>query len=240
MRREARATGNRVLGTLLPALVISLPLLLTLVELTCACAPKGALRLTRAHASDLPELSDAFQVPPPPAETAPRVAVEVHTVLTKPLDNRGLCPPGAGCVLKTGGGVGVSIERRYPSGFGGLVAYDVWFLDSDAVYELAVQQVLRGGLRYTTPTDYVFHPIFELSLGAMGLGDIFRIQTGGALVQAFSGVETELTESYGVRIGIGMRAFTHSTFRTTRDGVRRGEDKPFSETFFIEAGLTIM
>jgi hypothetical protein len=117
------------------------------------------------------------------------------------------------------------------------VAYDAWFLDSDSVYELAVQQVLRGGLRYTMPTDFIFHPIFEVSLGAMGLGDIFRIQTGGALVQAFSGVETELTESYGVRVGLGMRSFTHSTFRTSRDGVRQ---KPFSETLFLEVGLTVM
>ena len=236
MRRAVRATGNRVLGPSLTALVIGVLLSL------CPVAAPGVrfLSTSRARASDLPEPSDTFQVPPPPAEAAPRLAVELHTVLTRPLDNRGLCPAGAGCVLKTGGGVGVSIERRYPTGFGAVLAYDVWFLDSDAVYELAVQQVVRGGFRYTTPTDYVFHPIFEVTLGATGLGDIFRIQTGGVLVQGFSGVETELTESYGVRFGIGMRAFTHSAFRTSRDGVRRGEDKAFSETFFIEVGLTAM
>jgi hypothetical protein len=142
--------------------------------------------------------------------------------------------------MRTGGGVGASVERRWPAGFGVLVGYDAWFLDSDSVFELAVQQTLRAGVRYTTPTDYVFHPIFEMSAGAMVLGDIFTAQTGGVLLQGFSGVETELTETYGVRFGIGLRAFSHSTFRTTRDGVRRGDDKPFSESFFIEVGLTAM
>ncbi|MDB4977676.1 MAG: hypothetical protein JWN48_6017 [Myxococcaceae bacterium] len=142
--------------------------------------------------------------------------------------------------MRTGGGVGVSVERRWPNGFGVLLGYDAWFLDSDSVYELAVQQVLRSGLRYTTPTDYIFHPIFEISAGAMVLGDIFRAQTGGIVFQGFSGCETELTESFGVRLGVGMRAFSHSSFTTTRDGVRRGDDKPFSETFFLEVGLTVM
>jgi hypothetical protein len=174
-------------------------------------------------------------------QVAPRLALEVHTGLTLPLDNDALCPSAAGCVLQSGGGIGVSVERRWPTGFGGLLAYDVWFLDSDSVYELAVQQMLRGGVRYTMPTDFVFHPIFELSLGVMGLGDIFRVATAGVLIQSFSGVETELTESVGVRIGMGLRAFSHSPFRTQRDGVRRGGGAVhFSEAFFIEVGLTVM
>jgi hypothetical protein len=180
-------------------------------------------------------------IPPPPMQIPPRLALEVHTGLTLPLDNDALCPSAAGCVLQSGGGIGLSVERRWPTGFGGLLAYDVWFLDSDSVYELAVQQLFRAGARYTMPTDFVFHPIFELSLGVMGLGDIFRIATAGVLIQSFSGVETELTESVGVRIGMGLRAFSHSPFRTQRDGVRRGGGAVhFSEAFFIEVGLTVM
>lgn len=196
--------------------------------------------LPAAHAQDVTPREDLLVIPPPPSLAAPRYALEVHTGLTLPLDNNSLCPSGAGCVLEAGGGIGVSLERRWPSGFGALAAYDVWFLDSDSVYELAVQQLLRGGMRYTMPTDFVFHPIFELSLGVMGLGDIFRIATGGMLVQAFSGVEAELTESVGVRVGMGLRAFSHSSFRTERDGVRRGDGVRFSEAFFVEVGLTVM
>lgn len=187
------------------------------------------------------EQAHALVIPPPPMQVAPRLALEVHTGLTLPLDNDALCPVAAGCVLQSGGGIGVSVERRWPTGFGGLLAYDVWFLDSDSVYELAVQQLFRAGARYTMPTDFVFHPIFELSLGVMGLGDIFRIATAGLLIQTFSGVETELTESVGVRVGMGLRAFSHSPFRTQRDGVRRGGGAVhFSEAFFIEVGLTVM
>jgi hypothetical protein len=181
-----------------------------------------------------------FDIPPPPALAAPQLAIEVHTGLTLPLGNGGLCPARAGCVLQAGGGVGVSLERRQPSGFGALIAYDVWFLDSDSVYELAVQQQLRGGMRYTAPTEFVFHPIFELSLGAMVFGDIFRAATYGVVLQGFSGIETELTETFGVRLGIGLRGFSHSSFRSERDGVRRGARDQFSEAFFIEAGLTLM
>jgi hypothetical protein len=164
----------------------------------------------------------------------------VHTGLTMPLDNTAVCPQGHGCVLQPGGGFGLSGERRYPSGFGVLVAYDAWFLDSDSVYELAVQQLLRAGLRYTMPTDYVFHPIFELSLGVAGLGDTFRVATVGVVGQAFAGAELELTETFGVRGGFGMRAFSHSPFQTERDGVHRGDGGVFSEALFIEIGFTLM
>jgi hypothetical protein len=186
------------------------------------------------------ESHDSFVIPPSPARVAPRLALEVHTGLTLPLENGALCPRLAGCVLQSGGGIGVSVERRRPSGFGVLVAYDVWFVDSDSVYELAVQQLLRGGMRYTMPTDYIFHPIFELSLGVTGLGDTFRIATVGAVAQAYAGAETELTEAFGVRIGLGLRAFSHSSFRTERDGVRRGGTGVFSQAAFLEVGLTVM
>lgn len=262
MRRAACAIARRVLGELANRFVLALALGLALVLGSAGLAPAvraqaalvqpaiageattrllpAALLGTASARFDEPRGQDTLAIPPSPSRVAPRLALEVHTGLTLPLDNAALCPEGAGCVLEGGGGVGVSIERRWPSGFGGLLAYDAWFLDSDSVFELAVQQQLRGGIRYTMPTDYVFHPIFELSIGMMGLGDIFRLSTGGLLMQAFSGVETELTESVGVRMGMGLRAFSHSAFRTARDGVQRGEGGRFSEAFFFEVGLTVM
>ncbi len=193
-----------------------------------------------SHTSTSASVSrDSFVIPPSPARVAPRLAVEVHTALSLPLDNHSLCPRSAGCVLRSGGGVGGSLERRRPSGFGGFIGYDAWFLDSDSVYELAVQQVLRGGMRFTMPTDYIFHPIFELSLGVSGIGDTFQIASIGAAGQAFAGAETELTETFGVRMGFGLRAFSHSPFRT-RDDVWRGRGGAFSEAAFVEVGLTVM
>lgn len=195
-------------------------------------------RASGVRADDAERSREPFLVPPSPARAPPRLAIEVHTGITLPLHNDALCPANAGCVLESGGGVGVSLERRYPSGFGPLVAYDAWFVDSDSVFELAVQQLLRGGLRYTMPTEYVFHPIFELSLGVMGLGDTFVVESFGVLGQAFGGAEIELTESFGVRLGFGLRSFTHSRF-TARDGVRRGGGL-FSQSAFLEVGLTVM
>jgi hypothetical protein len=223
MRRAARATA------------------LTVLAIVLSVAAHG-FRPSEACADELHTHEDveggAFLIPPSPARAAPRLAIEVHTGLTVPLDNEALCPPDAGCVLQSGGGIGVSLERRFPSGFGPLVAYDAWFVDSDSVYELAVQQILRGGLRYTMPTEFVFHPIFELSLGIMGLGDTFAIATVGVLGQAFAGAEIELTESFGVRMGFGLRAFSQSRF-TARDGAQRGGGL-FSESAFVEVGLTVM
>lgn len=221
MRRAARAPTLTALATLIAQLFQAND-----VRANDVCADD-----TRA--------SDAFVVPPSPARAAPRFAIELHTGLTVPLDTQNLCPPNAGCVLQSGGGVGVSIEHRYPQGFGALLAYDAWFIDSDSVYELAVQQLLRGGARYTMPTEYVFHPIFEVSVGAMGLGDSFAISTVGFVAQAFAGGELELTETFGVRMGFGLRAFSHSDFRTTRDDVDRGAGR-FSEAAFVEVGLTIL
>lgn len=182
--------------------------------------------------------AEAFEVPPPPAKAPPRLAFDVHTGFSAPLRNDSLCPRGAGCVLQSGGGVGGSAERRWPSGIGVVVAYDLWFLDTDSVYELGVQQLLRAGLRYTVPTQIVFHPVFELTGGGMGYGDTFRIETVGILAQVMGGAEVELTASFGLRAGLGVRAFSHTEFRTERDNVLRGTGGPFSESFFFEVALT--
>jgi hypothetical protein len=183
---------------------------------------------------------DTFVIPVAPEQAPPRWVFELHTGFSFPLQTDALCPDGRGCVLRGGGGIGTSVERRSPNGFGWLVGYEDWFLDSDSVYELAVQQILRGGLRYTMPTDTVLHPVFELSLGVMGYGDTFEIETFGGLLQAFGGAEIELNETFGLLLGLALRAFTHTEFRTERDGVLRGKDGVFSETAVLEIGLTVM
>lgn len=183
---------------------------------------------------------DAFVIPVAPEQAQPRWVFELHTGFSFPLETDALCPVGRGCVLRGGGGIGTSVERRSPNGFGWMIGYSAWFLDSDSVFELAVQQILRSGLRYTMPTDTVLHPVFELSLGIMGYGDTFQVDTIGALVQAFGGAEIELNESFGLLVGIALRAFTHTEFRTERDGVLRGSSGVFSETAVLQIGLTIM
>lgn len=179
-----------------------------------------------------------FEVPPAPELAKPRLTFDVHVGFSAPLNNHPLCPAGAGCVLKSGGGVGGSAERRWAGGLGVLVGYDLWFLDSDSVYELGVQQILRAGLRYTMPTSVVFHPVFELSGGLMVYGDTFRIATAGALLEGLVGSEFELSAAFGLRAGLGVRVFSHSPFRTERDDVQRGKHGLFSENIFLQVGLT--
>ena len=199
----------------------------------------GLLSATTAHAQERGS-ADKFEIPPAPGDAPPRLAFDVHTGFSAPLHNSSLCPKDVGCVLQSGGGVGASVERRWPRGIGLMLAYDLWFLDTDSVYELGVQQLLRAGIRYTVPTAIVFHPVFELTGGFMGYGDTFAIATVGVLVQGTVGAEVELTASFGLRAGIGLRAFSHSEFTTERDGVKRGTAQPFSESFFFEVGLTFL
>jgi hypothetical protein len=172
---------------------------------------------------------EAFVIPPAPSRADPRLSLDVHAAISTMLNNDSLCPRG-GCVMRGGGGIGATVERRWPNGLGAFGGYDAWFLDSDSVYELGVQQALRGGLRYTLPNDIVLHPVFELSLGITGYGDTFRVATVGVLAQPFAGAEFELSETFGLRAGIGLRAFSHSEFRTERDNIPRGRNGVFSES----------
>jgi hypothetical protein len=183
---------------------------------------------------------ETFAIPPAPSEAAPRHVLDVHFGVSTALQNESLCPAGSGCVFQSGGGIGASLERRWPTGFGAMLGFDLWFLDTDSVYELGVQQALRAGARYTMPTDILFHPVFELSLGATGYGDTFSIATVGFVAQAFAGGEIELSETFGLIGGFGLRAFSHSEFRTERDRILRGRDGVFSEALFFQLGLTVM
>jgi hypothetical protein len=198
------------------------------------------LGVSPAHADSSAKEHDAFVIPPAPSAAEPRLALEIHSGIAWALNNESLCPRGVGCVMRGGGGIGATVERRWPKGLGAFGGYDAWFLDSDSVYELGVQQAVRAGARYTLPTDIVFHPVFEVGLGLMGYGDTFRIATWGGLGQLFAGGELELSETFGLRAGFGLRAFTHTSFRTQRDNVRRGNRGAFSEAVYLEVGLTVM
>lgn len=191
-----------------------------------------------AHAWARDDGTDAhLVVPPPPKLAPPRLTLGLHTGISAPLNHESLCPAGLGCVLRTGGGVGGSLEQRWPSGFGVAVAYELFFFDTDSVYELGVQQILHAGLRYTMPTDVIFHPMFAITGGAHVYGDTFAVATGGVLCQIMAGADIELTATFALQIGVGLRIFSHRAFRTRRDDVLRGDGGKFSESFLFEVGL---
>jgi hypothetical protein len=103
-----------------------------------------------------------------------------------------------------------------------------------------VQQLWHVGGRYTLPTDILLHPVLQLSGGLMGYGDTFHIATLGVAAQLLAGFEVEISERFGLLAGFGLRAFTHSAFRTERDRVSRGGKGWFSESLFFQLGLTAM
>jgi hypothetical protein len=180
-----------------------------------------------------------FRIPPAPNLLPPRWFLEFNLTAVAPTDTDGLCPEGSGCVYSGGAGVGATAENRWPTGWGAFVAYDIWFIDSESVYELGVQQSARGGARYTWPNATIAHPVAELGGGLTAFGDTFRFSTVGVLVQGMLGLELELSRHFGVLGGFGLRAFSHSRFRTGRDDVARGRGEIFSQALFLHIGLTV-
>jgi hypothetical protein len=142
-------------------------------------------------------------------------------------------------VYAGGGGVGASAEKRWPIGLGVFAAYDAWFIDSSSVYELGVQQTLRGGGRFTLQNPQLAHPVFELSVGVTSLGDTFLADSFGVVLQALVALEVELSHQFGLMGGIGLRAFSSSQFRTERDDVVRGGGLRLNEVLFLQMALTI-
>jgi len=165
--------------------------------------------------------------------------LDVHVDGVFPLGVSSLCPDGPGCVYSGGGGVGASAEKRWPIGLGVFGVYDVWFIDSSSVYELAVQQTLRGGGRFTWPNAQLAHPVFELSVGFTSLGDTFLVDSYGFVVQGLVGLEIELSHHFGLMGGMGLRAFSSTRFETDRDDVVRGGGPGLYEALFLQMALTI-
>lgn len=178
--------------------------------------------------------------PPVPSEIPPRLGVEVHINAAGPVSNDSLCPEGASCVFGGGGGIGATVERRQPSGLGWFGGYDAWFLDSASVFELGVQQSIRLGVRFTMPNEVLVHPVMEFAIGAMGLGDTFRLSTVGALAQAMVGAELELNEHYSLVVGFLLRAFTATAFQSDRDEVRRANTGLISQAMAFQFGLSVL
>ena len=198
----------------------------------------AALMVSVAHAEE-PGVRH-LRPPPRPSEIPPKLALEVHVNAAGPVNNDSLCPEEASCVFGGGGGVGATLERRKPTGLGWFGGYDAGFLDSASVFELGVQQTLRFGVRFTMPNEILAHPVMEFSIGAMALGDTFRLSTVGALAQAMIGAELEVTEHIAIVGGFLLRAFTATRFTSSRDSVSRAEQGLLSQAMAFQIGLSAL
>jgi hypothetical protein len=187
-----------------------------------------------------------FAPPPAPDDQEPVLGGEVHILAVAPIATPPLCPgPDSGpdevaCVFKGGGGVGVSLERRWPRGLSIMLGYEAWFIDSDAVYELAIMQVVRAMVRYLFFDRAAVHPFVGFGLGAMLFGDTLSIAAVGGAIDLAIGVEIEVTETLALVLATPVRIFTTTSFVSPRDGARRAEDGGFNSAVSLHIGLSVL
>ncbi len=192
----------------------------------------------RADEPVVPETS--FALPPLPAARPPILAGEVHTSAVVPVVQSGLCPRGAACIFGGGFGIGASLERRWPMGLGVTLGYDAWFLDSGGVYELALMQFLRAGVRWAFLPGNLVHPFVGADISALVLGDALRIATVGGAFGAEVGIEIELTVTISLRLALVPRILTTGSFVTPTDHVPRGEGREVDAAIALQAGLVLL
>lgn len=150
-----------------------------------------------------------------------------------------LCPTGASCLFGGGGGLGLSLELRWPTGIGAGVAYDAWFLNGHGVFKPTIIQSIRGVFRYVLPTDIVTHPFVRTGFGLTLLGDQNDIATLGLSVDAAIGGEFELSDTFALNMAVGLRLFSSGVFVTPSDSVTRGQGRGFGVAIYLEGGLAI-
>lgn len=214
--------------------VLSMGLLLTAVGTAAAQSPPPP-------AEPEPIAGEAFELPRAPEELDPLLAVEVHVAAVVPVTRKPLCPPEEErCVFRGGGGIGGSIERRWPLGLALGLGYDAWFLDSDNVYELGVMQMLSARLRYYFLRGSILHPFVAGGAGALIFGDTLRIATVGIAVEAVVGAEIELTETIALAAAVPWRFFTTSPFQTTRDRAERAREPGVNVALSFSVGLVVV
>lgn len=204
-----------------------------------------ALALLAVTLRAAPCAAQVLVPPPSPSTLAPTYHLEVHGAAMLPIERQNVCPPAAaiprvGCVLGAGFGVGGLVERRGADGVGLLVGYQVWLLDSGAVYEVGAVHTLRIGVRWVIDATARVHPFLEVLIGALLLTDPGEARTGGGLLSLGAGMEVELTETVAVTVGLDLWAFAVGTFRSTRDDVLRAADFGVNLVSQLRVGLGVL
>lgn len=184
--------------------------------------------------------SPRFEPPPAPDSLDPVLGGEVHIIAVAPIARAPLCPDDAACVFSGGGGVGLSLERRWPHGLSIMLGYEAWFLDSNNVYELAVLQGVRAMVRYLFFDRAAVHPFGAVGIGALIFGDTLTIAAIGGALDVGVGLEIELTETFSLVLMIPVRFFITSSFVTPRDSTPRAEEGGINSALSLHLGLAVL
>lgn len=179
------------------------------------------VRLAEAQDSIASNASD-LAAPPAPDSLEPTLAAGVSSRVIVPMSDNALCPAESECVLGQGFSVGLSLERRWPSGPSIGFRYDAWFMDSSTVYELGVLQALQAFGRFAFTGDDAMRPYIFGGLGGIAFGDSFSVATVGLIGEIGLGAELELGPTTSLTCSVPVSFIVASAFETSVDEVRRG------------------
>ena len=180
-----------------------------------------------------------FELPPDPRDRPPAWNIEPRLELDLPIVTRRLCPENAACIYGSGFGLGALVERRYRSGVGLGVAYDVDFMGGDNVFELSTLQKLSVSFRHFFLLRNAAHPFVGVEVGAVLFGDTFRVSTFGFHVDGRAGVELEATNTLSFTLYAIVRALYTAPFTSQPDGVRRSRSGGLDLSINVGGGLSL-
>jgi len=181
-----------------------------------------------------------FSPPPPPNELRPSLAGEVHLGLVSPVRSGSMCPPRADCIFNGGGGIGGTLEWRYPQGLSVGLGYEGIFLAGHGVYELTVIQVLRATGGYRLLPQRRAHPYLTVGVGAYMIGNSFHYGAMGVSVDGAAGIELEVSHALATRLGLGLWMGTNGAFVSANDGVRRSGSPDVAMAITLQLGIVIL
>jgi hypothetical protein len=143
--------------------------------------------------------------PPPPSQVVYfqyGVAFTANQVLAAGPMCNDLSKP---CILGSGGGVIIRGGWRSsgPLYLGG--AYELTKQDPNKLYRIAMLQQARFEARYYVPTYRVVEPYASASLGVIGYGNEWAVDTYGGTGSLGAGIEYQITQTTVVGVGLTYR-----------------------------------
>jgi hypothetical protein len=126
------------------------------------------------------------------------------------------------CVLGDGGGIIIRGGWRSsgPLYLGG--AYELTKQDPNKLFRIAMLQQARGEARYYIATHRVTEPYASASLGVVGYGNEWKVDTYGPIGSVGGGIEYQLTQRTVVGLALNYRMAYLSTFTDTAGSHREG------------------
>ena len=124
------------------------------------------------------------------------------------------------CVLGSGGGVVIRGGWRSsgPLYIGG--AYELTKQDPDKLYRIALLQQARAEVRYYIPTHRTAEPYAAGSLGVIGYGNEWAVDTFGPSGSIGAGIEYQITQTTVVGVGLDYRLAYFTAFTDTAGSSR--------------------